>query len=176
MNPLKQYIIPFVGLKIGKHQYDYAIDNTFFDHFEYSLVKNGNLRVSLELDKQETLLQLTFAIEGTLDLTCDRCLAPYPFAVNTTERQIYKFTAEDLGEEEVIALSKSDFEIDVAPLIYEFITLASPLINVFPCDEEGEKYCDKEMLEKIKALSIEEKEESTETDPRWEALKKINKN
>ncbi len=176
MNPLKQYIIPFVGLKIGKHAFNYAIDHTFFDQFEYSLVKNGNLQVFLELDKQETLLQLNFNIEGTLNLTCDRCLAPYPFQVKTTECQIYKFTAEDLGEDEVIALHKSDFEIDIAPLIYEFITLASPLINVFPCDEDGEKYCDKEMLDKIKALSIQEKEENKETDPRWEGLKKINKN
>ena len=35
MKNLKAFLIPFTGLKIGKHQFDYQIDNSFFECFEY---------------------------------------------------------------------------------------------------------------------------------------------
>ena len=35
MRNLAAYTIPFVGLKLGKHQFEYDIDNEFFEHFEY---------------------------------------------------------------------------------------------------------------------------------------------
>ena len=65
LKPLKQFSVPFTGLKIGKHQFDFEIDNSFFDAFEYSLLKKGNLKAEVELDKQETMLILHFHIQGT---------------------------------------------------------------------------------------------------------------
>ena len=35
MKDLKEFTIPFIGLKIGEHQLDFKIENTFFEHFEY---------------------------------------------------------------------------------------------------------------------------------------------
>ena len=32
----KEFLIPFVGLKIGKHFFDFEINSSFFDAFEYS--------------------------------------------------------------------------------------------------------------------------------------------
>ena len=58
LKPLKQFSIPFTGLKIGKHQFEFEIDKSFFDAFEYSLVKEGHLKAAVELDKQETMLIL----------------------------------------------------------------------------------------------------------------------
>ena len=66
LKPLKQFSIPFTGLKIGKHQFDFEIDNAFFDAFEYSRVKKGSLKVDVELDKQETMLILQIHIAGTI--------------------------------------------------------------------------------------------------------------
>ncbi len=34
MNDLKEFLIPFAGLKLGKHQFDYQLDNAFFSHFD----------------------------------------------------------------------------------------------------------------------------------------------
>jgi uncharacterized protein len=56
-------------------------------------------------------------------------------------------------------------------LIYEYINVALPLTTV--CDDEGNTpYCDKEMLESLNKLSVNN-EEDERVDPRWEALKKI---
>ena len=47
LKSLKQYSIPFTGLKIGQHQFGFDVDSTYFNEFEYSLVKKGLLKVNL---------------------------------------------------------------------------------------------------------------------------------
>jgi hypothetical protein len=31
----KEYLIPFIGLKLGKHHFEYQISNAFFEIFDY---------------------------------------------------------------------------------------------------------------------------------------------
>ena len=177
MKSLQEYRIPFKGLKTGKHNFKFEVNEAFFNEFEYSLVKSGKLIVDLELDKQETMLILLFSINGEIYLNCDVCLANYPSAISIEERQIVKFTGDEHLEddtEEIIMLSRNEFEIDVSSLIYEFINLAVPYIS--RCGDEGNtEWCDKEMIRKLNELSGSNKEESNTDDPRWEALKNIKK-
>ena len=177
MKSLQEYRIPFKGLKAGKHDFRFEVGEAFFNEFEYSLVKSGKLIVDLELDKQETMLILVFKINGEIYLNCDVCLANYPSAVSIEERQIVKFTGDEHLEddtEEIIMLSRNEFEIDVSWLIYEFINLAVPYIS--RCGDEGNtEWCDKEMIRKLSELSGSNKEENNTDDPRWEALKNIKK-
>jgi uncharacterized protein len=173
LKSLRIYSIPFTGLKLGKHQFEYAINDSFFDEFEYSLVKKADLKCLLELDKQETMLLLNFHITGAIFANCDRCLAQYPQPVEIKEQQIAKFgdAETDDADDEIIVLTKNEHEIDISGLIYEYINVALPLTAV--CDDEGNTpYCDKEMLESLNKLSVNN-EEDEQVDPRWEALKKI---
>ncbi|MFI5138472.1 MAG: YceD family protein [Sphingobacteriales bacterium] len=172
MKSLKEYSIPFTGLKLGKHQFEYTINDAFFGEFDYSLVKKANLVCQVELERQETMLILNFHISGTIDANCDRCLAQYPQPVDIHEQQVAKFSEEEIGEdEEIITLTKNDHEINIAGLIYEYINVALPFITV--CDNEGETpYCDKEMLDNLNKLTANTEQNETE-DPRWDALKKI---
>ena len=174
LKSLRDYSIPFTGLKLGKHQFDYIVTDAFFDEFEYSLVKKANLKCQVELERQETMLILNFHISGTIDANCDRCLAQYPQPVDIREQQVAKFSEEALGEdEEIIILTKNDHEINIAGLIYEYINVAMPFITV--CIDEGRTpYCDKEMLDSLSKLKAND-EQSEKTDPRWDVLKKINK-
>ena len=174
MKSLRTYSIPFTGLKLGKHQFEYAVDDAFFDEFDYSLVKKANLQCRVELDKQETMLILDFHISGTVSANCDKCLAQYLQPLDITEQQIAKFSDEVIDEDdEIITLSKNDHEINIAGLIYEYINVAMPFISV--CSNEGNtSYCDKEMLEKLNKLSGND-EQNEQTDPRWDVLRKINK-
>jgi uncharacterized protein len=173
LKSLRNYSIPFTGLKLGKHQFEFIITDAFFDEFEYSLVKKANLKCQVELEKQETMMILNFQINGTIDANCDRCLAQYPQQVDIREQQVAKFSEEAIGEdEEIIILTKNDHEIDLARLIYEYINVALPFITV--CNDEGNTpYCDKEMLESLNKLSANN-EQTEKTDPRWDALKKLN--
>jgi uncharacterized metal-binding protein YceD (DUF177 family) len=174
LKSLKTYSIPFTGLKLGKHLFEYAITDAFFEELDYSLVKKADLQCKVELDKQETMLILTFDIAGTIGLTCDKCLSQYPQQVNIHEQQIAKFGEEEIDEdEEIITLRKNDFEINVAGLIYEYVTVAVPFFA--RCNDEGNTpYCDKEMLERLNKLASGESETTNEQhDPRWDALKKF---
>lgn len=180
MKSLQQYSIPFTGLKLGIHDFEFEVNDAFFNEFEYSLVKSGSLKVDLELDKQETMMILNFHISGEMKLGCDVCLADYPYSVEIKERQIVKLNgSEDLEDdtEEIIVLKRSETEINVATLIYEFINLAAPYIS--RCSDEGNtEWCDLEMITKLQQLAPGPKEAVEEeeiADPRWEALKKIKK-
>ena len=125
----------------------------------------------VDLEKQETMIILNFHISGHLDLTCDRCLSPYPQPVDIREQQVAKFSEEEIDDEDIITLGKSDHEINVAGLIYEYITVAAPFISV--CNDEGNTpYCDKEMLDSLNKLTVNN-EQDEKADPRWDALKKI---
>lgn len=176
MKALKQFSIPFTGLKLGIHQFDYEIDKSFFDAFEYSLVKNGALKIKVELDKQETMLLLNFHIFGTIQLNCDKCLTEFAQPIEIKERQIIKFAEDDLESDdlEIIVLNKRESEIDVSELIYEYINVAVPYIN--NCEQAGQgQSCDPEMiatLEKLASGNAATKDKESE-DPRWDALKKL---
>jgi len=177
LKSLQEYRIPFTGLKTGKHQFDFDIDERFFKEFEYSLVKNGKLRVDMELDKQETMLLLQFEIKGEIFSNCDFCLSDFPTKVNVSERQIVKFSEDENLEDntdEILVLGRNEHEINVSQLIYEYINLAVPLFN--RCEDVGNtEFCDKVVIEKLNALSSgKPAEENVNADPRWEALKKIN--
>lgn len=52
MKNLKEYLIPFAGLKMGKHQFDYQLDNAFFEYFNFSEFNNANIKVEVILEKK----------------------------------------------------------------------------------------------------------------------------
>ena len=172
LKSLKTYSIPFTGLKLGKHFFDYVIKDEFFAEMDYSIVKKADLQCKVELDKQETMIILSFHIYGTIKMTCDKCLAEYPHPVDVHEQQIAKFAEEEIDEdEEIITLTKNDHEINIAGLIYEYINVAAPFTAV--CNDEGNTpYCDKEMIERLNQLSAKGGEDD-KTDPRWDVLKNI---
>lgn len=180
MNFLKQFSIPFVGLKQGKHQFEYNISKAFFDEFDYSPIKQGDLKITLELQKQETMMVLTFALNGKVTLTCDRCNEEFEWDIHSDERVLLKMSEEDYDtSDEIVTLSKNDYEINVANFIYEFINLAVPIVHIHPDLENGEPGCNKEVLKIIKKLSVSEQSDSktiVQHDPRWDALKKLREN
>lgn len=176
MKYLKKYKIPFSGLTAGKHNFEFEIDDKFFDCFEHSLVKKGNLIANVSLQKQESMLIVNFDIQGKIQLSCDVCLSNFDSPIHFQERIIVKFVLEewDNETEEVIVLNKTDHELDITTLLYEYINVQVPYYA--KCNEQGDNIeCDPEMLSHI---SIEESTSNGEEriDPRWDALKNIKNN
>lgn len=179
MNILNQYKIAFSGLKLGKHKFEFEVSKPFFDAFEYSLVKNGDLSVRIELDKQETFMTAQINIEGNIELTCDVCLSHFPGNASITEHIIIKFSEDDSiteNTDEIIVLGRKEHELDLSTLIYEYINLSVPHYN--RCEKPGtDAFCDQAMIKRLDSLTISNSEEDTgNADPRWEILKKIKNN
>ena len=175
MKHLKSYIIQFSGLSFGKHEFTFDIDKRFFDSYEYSIVKDGNLTAEVVLDRQPTMMLVDFHIKGTVQLTCDVCLKEFDGDVDIDANLIVKFTDQDLEEitDDIIVLSRNEHEFSVADLLYEHINLSIP--HYVRCDEQGgDQTCDEEMIAMLQ--NLEPKIESEEpSDPRWEMLKKLKK-
>lgn len=173
MKSLRSYSIPFTGLALGKHHFEFDVKDDFFGEFDYSLVKKANVVCNVELEKQETMLILDFHITGTVDATCDRCLSQYPQVIDVREQQIARFSDEETdGNDEIMTLGRSEHEIALAGLIYEYINVAVPFVAT--CGNEGNtSYCDKDMLDKLNRLSAGNEQEEENPDPRWDALKNI---
>ncbi|MFK8044660.1 MAG: DUF177 domain-containing protein [Crocinitomicaceae bacterium] len=143
------FLINFTSLKEGQHIFNYKIEDSFFEHLEYSAIEAGNLEVELVLDKKSTLMNAEFSIKGKVSVMCDRCTDVFETAVNTVGELIYKFGSESIDDESVVVILPREFEIDVTHPIYEFTSTSLPLRNLHPkglCNEEMLKIMDQYLL------------------------------
>ncbi len=168
-----QFEIPFVGLKIGIHDFEFKIDKSFFEGFPYSIIENGDLKVWMELEKKETMLIADFEVFGTVKMDCARCNEEMDVEIEGELTIYYTFGNEDAEDENLIVIPHESYQIDVTPPIYEMITMAIPLRPVHDEDE-----CDEEMVKLIEKFQNQPKEEEEtnkdDIDPRWSALKNLN--
>ncbi|MEN8224540.1 MAG: DUF177 domain-containing protein, partial [Bacteroidota bacterium] len=133
MKALKEYVIPFVGLKEGVHDYSYEIDGKFFESFEYSEIDNGKIHADVQMDRQERMLIFEFKMKGFVIVPCDRCLEDMEYPLEVKERLIVKFGQEYEEEtEEILIIPETVSQIDISGFIYEYIMLALPLKRVHP--------------------------------------------
>jgi uncharacterized protein len=172
---ISKYDIAYKGLKEGRHKFEYQIDDAFFELFEGSLVQKSNVAAEVILEKRSTILILLFKIEGTLELTCDRCLENYDQPVKKTAEIFVKFGEEKFDDgDDVICVSPEEYHLNVAQLLYEYTVLSIPAKHVHPDDKNGNRTCNKEMIEQIKKYSTSANEETH--DQRWDILKKLGNN
>lgn len=171
MDYLKQFVIPFRGLKNEIHHFDFVIDDKFFDAIEYADLGHGLVNVGLDLIKEERMMIFEFDIHGHVEVECDRCLEPFNQPVNGRERLIVKFgEAFEEQSDEVIIIPEVEYKFDVRPFIYEFIRLLVPMQCIHPDDANGNSTCNRDMLDRLS-----QENEEPRTDPRWDALKKLKK-
>lgn len=175
MKQLKEYTIPFVGLKQGIHQFEYEIDNTFFEHFEYDEFNASAVKIDLDFNKKTTMLELEFKASGTVNVNCDLTNEPFDLSIENEFFLVVKFGEEYNDEnEELLILPHGDYEVNVQQYIYELIVLAMPPKRVHPGVEDGTLESD--ILEKLEELSPKEntiENDNEETDPRWDKLKNL---
>jgi uncharacterized metal-binding protein YceD (DUF177 family) len=174
MADFEDYKIQHIGLKKGKHQYNYKINNTFFELFDFNDFHNANVDVALALTKKENLIELDFDLKGTVGLTCDVSTEPYQQEVDNHIHVVIKF-GEDYQEvdEELVIVPLSDDDIAVGQFIYEGIILALPAKRIHPKVEDGSM--ETEITKKLEELkpSNNSKTAEGETDPRWDKLKEL---
>ncbi len=177
MSKTKEYLIPFIGLKLGKHHFEYQISNAFFEIFDYDEFQNSDIKVNVVLEKQSNLLELNFKHKGTVNVPCDMTGEDFDLPIKGKMKLIVRFGEEfNNDNEELLILPFGEFEIDIAQYIYEMIVLSVPLRRVHPGVKDGSLKT--KALEKLNELSIKEnkeenKEKEENIDPRWDKLKQL---
>ncbi len=171
MKDLKLFNIPFVGLKQGSHLFEYEIDKTFFEAFDFNDFNNSKVYVSLNFEKKSTLLNLHFKIEGYVNVDCDVSLESYDQPVSGNFSLIVKFGPEfNDDNEEILVLPYEEYQINVSQYIYELIVLSVPTKRVHPKVVDGTMKS--EAMEKLESLQVEdENKDINNVDPRWDKLK-----
>lgn len=167
------YAVRISGLGEGNHDFSFELDQQFFASFEHPDIKEGRIDARIILEKKPGVLTLNFSLTGKVEVICDRCLEPFLTEINTSQKLFVK-PGDNPGEleDDVVVIGKDDHEIEVGHFMYEFIVLALPYQRIHPEDERGDPACDPDMLEKLDAHRIT-KEETDQTDPRWDALRGI---
>lgn len=161
--------IPFVGLKLGTHEFEFELDKTLFEKFPNSLIEEGELIGVMMLEKKETMMIAHFSVEGFVTVNCARCNEEMEDYLDGEITIYYKFGTEEEEDENLIVLSPEAYFIDVSHPFYELITVSLPSRTVH---DEGE--CDEEMVKILEKLQAKPSENKEEIDPRWAALKNLN--
>jgi len=185
MSKRREFLIPFVGLKLGKHHFEYQISKEFFENFDYDEFQNSDIKVNLVLEKGSNLLELNFKHKGTVNVPCDLTSEDFDLPIKGKMKLIVRFGDEfNNDNEELLILPHGEFEIDVAQYIYEMIALSVPLKRVHPGVKDGTLQT--EALTKLNELKVkdssdseqakqikEESKQEEDIDPRWDKLKKL---
>ncbi len=174
MESLKPFLIPIAGLKIGIHPFDFQIDETFFQHFEASPIKQANLLVKVELDKSSDMILAVFSITGTVPATCDRCTSAINLPLEGDYKLILKYDTEEQGDDQadLVYIGREDSFWDVSVYIYEYCCIAFPLIKVYDCEKEEVLPCNEDILKLLNGNNNDPDEEPP-TNPIWDALKDL---
>ena len=160
---LSMFRIPFAGLSSGHHLFDLHVDKTFFDALEYSLIHDGDVQVTLDLEKKETMMVAEFDIHGSVFTPCDRCNDPMEVEIEGIYRIVYKFGDEPSDDENLIVLPQEAYELDLVPQMYELISVSLPARCVH---DQGE--CNEEMMELYSKLIVNPGDPEDEDDEDWD--------
>ena len=173
---LKKFNINIYNLKNGQHEYLFDVDDSFFSLFENSILSKGKATVKVLLDKTETFITSHFDIEGVYELTCDRSLENFMQPFTSNNEMIFKYGEEYKElDDEIVIIEKSTQSINIAQLIYEYISITVPMKKIHP--NYADELADVEEGKIIFSSEIDEpnsfEEEDQEIDPRWIKLKNL---
>ncbi len=176
MKVTNEYLIPFIGLKLGKHQFEYQIGREFFDFFDYQEFERCDIKVKVLLEKKTTMLELSFKHSGTVNVPCDLTNELFDLPIKGKIKLVVQFGEEfNDDNEELLILPHGEYQINIAQYIYEMIVLSIPLKRIHPGVKDGSLKT--ETLEKLNELTLKEQKKANKKqeniDPRWDKLKQL---
>lgn len=171
----REYDIAFVGLKPGIHEYNYEVNDKFFEAFQQQDFTDCHAQVKLFLDKKSSFMLLKFEIGGSLMVNCDRCnndlrlelWDEFHITVKIVEEPELMNDQEE--DPDVYYISRGESHVNVENWIYEFINLSIPMHKT--CNANGGQ-CNEEALKMLDKLEGEPPV-SPQVNPIWKGLEKF---
>ncbi len=163
--------IDLKGLKEETASLDLSLDDDFFSALDGSQLEHGALHVSVSIRKMAGFFELLFHTQGTVVVSCDRCLDDMDQPIDTDNKLMVKLGDTYSEDDDTVTIDENEGILDVSWFIYEFIMLAIPIKHVHAPGK-----CNRVMTQKLEELSgaVRSGEEEAEAvDPRWEALKQL---
>ncbi len=159
MKSKREYIIPFIGLKLGFHEFEFQIQDAFFEDRQYSSIHSGTANVRLVLEKKETMMIGEFEIKGSVSTDCDRCNDPIEVPIKGSFKLIFTFGNEPSEDESIIVMHPDDYELELKDHLYELLIVSLPTRLIHP---KGE--CNEEMIELLSKYTVQQEPTGSEDD------------
>jgi len=177
MSLRREYEIAFVGLKPGIHEFNYQVDDLFFEDFQEQDFKNCKAHVKLLLEKSSSsFLILRFEIGGSLEVICDRCNNNLPlqlfeeFVITVKMAEDPEIMNEQEEDPDVYYISKGESHLNIKNWIYEFINLSIPMQKTCEFENMDGPYCNATARALLNGMKVEGNEQEN---PIWNDLKKF---
>ena len=189
----KDFLIQFSGLKLGEHQFEYRIENDFFDLFNYEEFNSCDVHVKAMLLKKDTFMELSLSHQGTVNVPCDVTNEDFDLPITGALNLVVKFGDEfNDDNEDLLILPHGEFQFNIMQFVYEMIALSVPYKRIHPDiatqdetdddeldflnDDDWDIIDDGDLIDYEPTTDEETDEQSSnnnETDPRWDELKKL---
>lgn len=175
MDNKETYVIQLKDLPLGTHEYEFRLEDAFFERIEAPEIQRGDVAVNVSLKKSAHSFEFNFELSGYVYIPCDRCLEDMKQEIEAENQLVVKFGDEfEEVDDTLVVVPEYPGEIDLSWYMYEFIALDIPVQHVHP---EGE--CSEEMMTQLNSYLIGERTEEEEdansdsdyVDPRWEGLR-----
>jgi len=164
------FSIQLAGLKNGNNRLEYGLDDAFFAEMGGEKILGGNVKSVVEIEKTGSQMRVNVTVEGVVKTTCDRCLDEMEISIENQEEFSVRMGAEtNYDDEEMVIIGEDDGMLQMGERMYEMCVVALPIVCMH---EEGK--CNEKMIEILEAHSAGNNNEEKSSDPRWDALKKIN--
>lgn len=140
LNKRSSYEVQVAELTPGEHVHSYQLDDEFFRLFEESPVTNGALAVQVKIESNASVVEASFAIEGRVELTCDKSLALFDFPIQVDEKVFFKWgPGEETLDVNLYQIDAQAYSVNLAQHLYDFICLAIPFRKIAPSAQNNEE-------------------------------------
>jgi len=145
MSKFEQYNVVLKDLKDEIRVFEYDLDEKKKKKIDSPEVQKGKLKAIVKVQKKISSFELTFSIEGTIFIPCDRCLDDMQQNISYKDKLQVKFGATFSEENDIVIVPEAEGTINIAWFLYEFIILNIPIKHVHAAGA-----CNKTMVTKLK--------------------------
>lgn len=176
MCTLDNFNIDINSLGHGDTHAEYQLGADYFKAVDGGDVKDGDVKASITMRRTATGCEIDMHVEGTVIVSCDRCLDDMRQPISGDGTLTVKLQAGYTGKEplydgETMIMNADDTRLNIAWPIYETIALAVPARHVHDAGQCNPGM--KEALGKYIDGNDGSHNSPTAADPRWDALRKL---
>ena len=193
MGKFSQFKLQLKSLSQGTHEFEYHLDKQLFVNMESADVRDADVNVGLVVTYANDVYDLSFSVNGTVTVPCDRCLDDLVIDIDTHYGTKVKY-GDDYREDadDLIEIPESDSYLNVAYMIYDTVSLAIPIKHVHPmgkCNramssllkkhrartpDDPDAELEEELMDEMDSMPDDtSSSQQQSTDPRWDKLKEL---
>lgn len=175
MRDKAEFEIPYTGLGLGQHAFDFRLDEAFFQTFDPEGLVDADITAETVLDRFDEMMHYDVRVTGTVQAACDRCNAPMTVDIECRTRYVIQFGSDThKTDDDILVLGPQEHLLDVREFLYETTMLGMPLRrvhgNIDDCDPQVVQWLTGS-VDHAPDEEVQEEKKENDIDPRWAALK-----